>query len=87
MRMRGASSAGTKNTRKISALEDSSEKETITGKSGFFFLSCHFKTCECGRLIVQQNKALLSGMCVSNTHHLCLELRSSRTMTGGRISA
>lgn len=34
--MRGASSAGTKNTRKISALEDSSEKETITGKSGFF---------------------------------------------------
>lgn len=37
MRMRGASSAGTKNTRKISALEDSSEKETITGKSGFFF--------------------------------------------------
>lgn len=33
--MRGASSAGTKNTRKISALEDSSEKETITGKSVF----------------------------------------------------
>lgn len=40
--MRGASSVGTKNTRKISALEDSSEKEAIKGKS-VFSQSCHFK--------------------------------------------
>lgn len=65
MMMRGASSAGTKNTRKISALEDSSEKGDYYRKECFFLsLSCHFKKCECGRLIVQQNKALLSGVCV-----------------------
>lgn len=63
MMMRSASSAGTKNTREISALEDPSETETITGKSVFFFFfpQLPLQKCECGRLIVQHNKALLSG--------------------------
>lgn len=50
----------TKNTGKISALEDSSVKETITGKSVFFWAAT--SKCECSGLIVQQNKALLSGL-------------------------
>lgn len=58
--MRGASSVGTKNTRKISALEDSSEKEAIKGKS--VFPRAATSKCKCSRLIVQQNKALLSGL-------------------------
>lgn len=35
-----------------------------------FFLSCHFHKCECSRLIVQQNKALLSDL-MWTIHIIC----------------